>query len=479
MRRRQFLGSAMAVAGFAVKANSAVTSYDVRDYGARGDGKAMDTAAIQKAIDACAGRGGGRVVLPPGGIYLSGTIQMRSHVQLCIAGGATLKASGRSQDFLKFGALLFAKDADNVEITGTGTIDGNFHAYLKEEQEGGYKVTFPFLGPYDPLSRPGENDPVHGRPRIVLLVGCTGARLNSFTIRDAPTWTIHPIGCRDLLVDGVSILNDLRVPNCDGIDLDHCQDVRVVNCQIRAGDDCIVVKTSRNFTAFGPCENIAVTGCNLVSSSAAIKVEPEGPEVIRNVTVTGCTIHGSNRGICILNRDGSLIENILCSDLVIGTELRAAMWWGAGEPVHISNLQRTPGTRVGPVRRLRFTNLICYGESGLYLCGGNETPIEDVVFDNVEVRVQKTSELPGGFYDLRPGENNQGLYKSSVAGIYCEKIQDLSFVQVKVRWAPNLPDYYGTGLEANHVSGLDLLNCHIEGAHPGRDAARLIDGKAS
>ena len=146
-------------------------------------------------------------------------------------------------------------------------------------------------------------------------------------------------------------------------------------------------------------------------------VELEGPAPIRDATITGCTIRQSNRGICILNRDGSLIKKVVCSDPVIGTELRTPMWWGAGEPVHVQTLLPNAQARVGPVRRLRFTNLLCQGESGLYLCGDRDSPIEDVVFENVEMLMERTSTLTGGYYDLRPGEGLNGLYRRSIAGI--------------------------------------------------------------
>ncbi len=146
-----------------------------------------------------------------------------------------------------------------------------------------------------------------------------------------------------MYVEGISILNDLRGPNCDGIDVDHCRRVRIANYNIQAGDDCIILKTSRNFTRYGPCEDITVTGCTLTSSSAGIKIEPEGPETIRNATITSCVISHSNRGVCLLNRDGALIEDLVFSDLVITTELAPFDVVGSGRA----------GTRLKPPAQYR------------------------------------------------------------------------------------------------------------------------------
>ena len=123
---------------------------NVLDHGALGDGSTLDTEAIQRAITLCANRGGGTVLLPAGHTFVSGSLQLRSHVDLHIEGGATLKASGNRDHFRKYGSLLFAQQAEGFSVTGQGTIDGNFSAFLKERVEGGYKVLEPFLGLWDP-----------------------------------------------------------------------------------------------------------------------------------------------------------------------------------------------------------------------------------------------------------------------------------------------------------------------------------------
>ena len=246
--------------------------YNPLEFGARGDGVTNDTSAIQAAIDASAHARGGTVVLPAGYQFLSGSLQLRSHVHLHLEGGSRLIASTNRDDFRRLGALLFAQDADDVHISGTGEIFGNDKAFFAAKGPEGYAVPQPFLGPFDPLYDASMRNPVDGRPRMILFVGCRSVLLQDFTIRQSPTWTIHPIGCDGLHISGIQIRNDLDIPNCDGIDIDHCRNVRVSDCNIVAGDDCLIVKASRNFGQYGPCEGISVTNCTLESSSAGIKI---------------------------------------------------------------------------------------------------------------------------------------------------------------------------------------------------------------
>ncbi len=478
LTRRHFaaqLGTALALAAcsrsaaFAAPVDLGATTgiWNPLMYGARGDGHTKDTAALQRTIDACAAAGGGTVVLPPAHTFLSGTLTLRPHVELHLAGGTTLRTSPDRDDFRALGSLLFAKDADDIHISGTGTIDGNFAAFFAPKGPDGYAVPQPFLGPYDPLYDATHQNPPDGRPRMILLVNCSNVLLEHFTIRDAPTWTIHPVGCEGLHISGISILNRLDVPNCDGIDIDHCRQVRIEGCNIVAGDDCLVLKASRNFGQYGPCENITITGCTLESSSAGIKIEAEGPYPVRSAIVSDCSIVRSNRGISFLNRDGATVEDLLFTNLTIETKMRTMMWWGSGEPIAVSSLPRTLGGPAGLVRGIQFADIACRGESGIYLRGTPGAPLRDISFRGIDLLLAKTTAIPGGFYDVRPGDafGESGLDRRSIAGLLATDVDGLMLDGVNVQWAGAMPTYYGAALELHHCASATLAHVTGSAAH--------------
>ena len=281
--------------------------YNVLDFGAKGNGITNDAPAIQQAIDTCNKAGGGRVVLSGGYIYKAGSILLKDNVEFHLEQGSRLKMSENKADFDEVEAryreeyrntdlavpsyenceydgepknyFIMAKNAQNISITGFGVIDGSEENFYAERNE--YFIE----GTYYP------------RIPLLLLKEVKHLTITNVTLTKSAFWTVHMVGCEDVLIDGIRILNNRIMVNCDGIDPDHCRNVRISNCHIESADDCIVFKNSKKNMHLGACENIVVTNCTLHSTSAAIKFGTETESDFRNIIVTNCVISDTNRGI--------------------------------------------------------------------------------------------------------------------------------------------------------------------------------------
>ena len=239
--------------------------YFITDFGAVGDGKTLNTAAIQNAIDTCTSAGGGQVIVPAGR-FLSGTICLKSNVELHLENGAELISSLDPHDMPDLmggfeddnrdtgwegGCFLLARHAENVTISGFGRIDGRGREVFYEDADDGGSHESPLK--------------VRGfRPRMSFLEDVKNLTVKDVTFFDAAFWTLHMAGCRNVLIDGIRIENNERGPNNDGIDPDCCQDVIIRGCNIRCADDAIVVKTTAPMTKkYGPCANILISNWKL------------------------------------------------------------------------------------------------------------------------------------------------------------------------------------------------------------------------
>lgn len=388
------------------------------NYGARCDGITNDAPAIQAAIDAAYANGGGTVVIPAGAKLLTGSFELKSHVTLHLEPGSRLLASTQRGDY-RGNVLIHALAAEDIAITGTGTLDGRSPEFVAEEL-------------------PHFLRPKSWRPRLMILEGCRGVRLRDFTIRHSPSWTIHLAGCDDVLADGLTIRNDLRFPNCDGIDPDHSRNVRISNCHIESGDDCIVIKNLPAYAKYGPAENIVVTNCTLVSTSAALKIGTETVDDIRDVVFSNCVIRGSHRGFALMLRDQGSIENVLVQNLTIETRLFDPVWWGAAEPISITALPRTAGGRIGRIRGVRCQDILARGEGGVFLSGSAESVLEDIRLENIQVELQRRTEYLPGRIDLRPSPGGAPT-PGPLIGYHIRHARDVALRECTVRWAMPRP----------------------------------------
>jgi hypothetical protein len=178
---------------------------------------------------------------------------------------------------------------------------------------------------------------------------------------------------------------------------------------------------------YGPCENITVTNCTLMSTSAAIKFGTESEAPFRNITVQNCCISGTNRGISLQLRDCGSIEHVLFSNLTIETRIFSPdYYWGKAEPIAITATRRTADTVAGRIRDVRFQNISCTGENGILIYGDSSRNISDLTFDGVRVHIRKTTDWPRNLHDLRPGFEGTQI-QDFQCGLYVRNASDIQF----------------------------------------------------
>ena len=424
------------------------TSCRISDFGAVADGTTNNAWAIQRAVDTCAAHGGGRVIIPSG-VFMSGKIFLRSKIELHLEAGATLLCSPYIEDIacdtqkkaLRSG-FLCAENAEDISITGSGVLDGNGRTYVKE--------TLPHIHVMQ-----------RARPRTLVFLGCSRIKVTGITVRDAAEWTLWFCGCVDLTIQGIQLHNDLKTPNSDGIDLDHCRNVLISDCHIEAGDDTIALKTTRGAEEYGPCENITVRGCRLKSTSSALVIGCEVASPIRHVVFDSCVISSSHRGLSINHSFESDIEDILFSNMSIETRIFDDRWWGRGEPIYVKALPWTEHDKVGHIRRVRFENIKARGENGILVWGERPDRIEDIQFENIRFTLEKWSKYPTGQLDLRPCHGRDNGYAAGVVAhptcaVLLHHAQKVTLRQFEVTLGASIPEAGRVPIEIGNVQDLRL-----------------------
>lgn len=348
-------------------AAGAAPRYDVRQFKAAGDKTTNDTAAIQAAIDACAGGGGGTVAFPPGD-YTSGGLRLRSGVHLHLEAGATLWSSRNAADYDKDRRyLLTAEGAHDVAISGKGTIRG--------------------IGESDLGRRADKSDTARPafRAGILRLDKCKNVEIRDLTILYSDTWTLNLRECEDVVIDGVAIRNNYFRVNSDGIDPVSCRNVRISNCHVVAGDDCIVVKTSGG----KPCENVVVSHCTLETIATAIKLGTESSGEFRDIRFEHCTIRNSSVGIGLFMKDGGAMERIQFSDINLEnyTPRGKANVDHSVFPIFLDIEKRHETSPVGRIRDVTFESIRIRSSVNGLIQGMPGGPIENLTLRDIRFQV--------------------------------------------------------------------------------------------
>ncbi len=422
-----------------------MSSRSLTEFRPHGDGLTLDTQAIQDGIDAVHASGGGVLRIGPGE-YLSGGVILRDGVVLELEAGATLTASARYEDFLACEAatsiegsqhaLLYARGARGVGVRGRGRIRGNADRYFaRRTQDETYRK------------------PHRRRPRMILFEGCRDVVIEEVRIEQAPFWTIHLLACVDVSILRVVVDNDLTMANTDALDIDGCRRVRIADCRLSAADDGLCIKTThREGSLAGPAEAIIVTGCNIRSTSCAIKIGTETFEDVSQVVVADCTLL-SNRGIGLISRDGGSIRNILVSNVTFDCRMAGPEYWGKAEPVVVSAGRRLATRAAGAIEHVRFANLSGDADGAITLYAADDSRVFDIVLDGIRVTQRANSSTLQGSFDLRPvpasetgpdaapggGDAGVGSYPGGMPGFYAHGVRGLELRDVQVHRPDPLP----------------------------------------
>ena len=276
------------------------STFNVRQYGAVGDGMKMDTAALQQTIDAAANAGGGTVVLPPGK-YLSGSIYLKSHVTLQLDEGATLLGSTHRVDYQKvnFHGLLLADEQQDIAVCGKGTIDGQGAALAADTQR---------LFKEGKLTNAKEGE----RPVIINFRYCTNVTVRDITLRNSACWVEEYRDCDHLTVEHVTV-RSIAAENNDGIDIDGCTHAIVRGCDIDSEDDGICLKSGDR-----ACDDVLVENCRVRSTCNGLKFGTGSSTGFKNVTCRNLEIYDTYiSGIALEIVDGGEMENVNVSHIKI------------------------------------------------------------------------------------------------------------------------------------------------------------------
>lgn len=398
--------------------------YNIKELGADHTGNKICTEIINQTILKAHQSGGGTLYFPAG-TYLTATIRMKSNIELRLDAGATIRFSDRFEDYLPFEEirwegtvmntltpLIYARNEDNLSITGRGTLDGNgfkwwaydrkLSAEIRKNGKLGQLTELQELWVESNKELVVEEyykkslERKFFRPPFIQFFECSNILIENVKIINSPFWTINPAFCDNITIHGVTINNpskDPKGPNTDGINPSSCSNVRISDCFISVGDDCITIKSGRdgNGRKYGkPCENITITNCIMLSGHGGVVIGSEMSGGVKKVTISNCVFNGTDAGIRLKasRGRGGVVEEIRVNNIIMNDIQRNAFIFdlfydrlSTPEPV----TERTPTFRNIHLSNITGSNIEQIG----YISGIEEMPVDEISFSNINLEARK------------------------------------------------------------------------------------------
>jgi polygalacturonase len=399
------------------------------DFSAAADGHTLDTAAIQSAIDACVARGGGTVYLAAGR-YLTGALFFRDNITLHLEAGTTLLASQNPADYpvtpnrwegaeqLTYTPLLAGNGLKNIAIIGRGTIDGQGETWWRSFRQ--KTLAYP-------------------RPRLIGFADCQNVLIEGVTLTNSPAWTVNPVRCENVNVRGITIVNPHDSPNTDGINPDSCRLVRISDCYVSVGDDCITIKAGTQHEhpeRRAACRDITITNCTLERGHGGVVIGSEMSGDVQNVVISNCVFIGTDRGIRLKSRRGrgGVVENVRVSNLIMDGVLcpfTMNLYYhcnGAKGDTVVSDKNSRPVDESTPAfRNIHYSHITAVDVkiAAGFFYGLAEMPLENISLSDISIS------LTGGAEPDYP-EMADDIPSMSQAGFFIRNARNLRFDHIQI-----------------------------------------------
>jgi polygalacturonase len=421
---------------------------NLKDFGAVGDGITLNTEAFAKAIDALSKQGGGKLVVPQG-VWYTGPIVLKSHINLHLNAGAVIlfaadetlypliDTSFEGLDTRRCQSPLSANGATDIAITGKGVIDGNGQYWRPVKKgkvtESHWKELLAIPGSQE--MKPGYWVPSAGyakgeqganmnvpnaktdaewnaikrfvRPVMVSLVKCKNIHLKGVIFQNSPAWNLHPLMCENVIIEDVLVRNPSYAQNGDALDLESCKNALIINSRFDAGDDGICIKSGKDADGRRrgiPCENVVVKGCTVFAGHGGFVVGSEMSGGVKNILVDQCQFLGTDVGLRFKSTRGrgGIVENIYIKNISM-TDIKTDaitfnMYYGGKSVAEMladgdnpDNVTKMPVTEETPIfRNIDIKNIVCNGAGrAMEFNGLPEMPIDGISLKDITILAKK------------------------------------------------------------------------------------------